>query len=192
MSRMARDLTESMEDVTFLLNDAQQRGSRRAWNLVYEHSYRRLHRIAAALLRRERRGHSLPATALVGESFLRLNRMLKPILGREHFFSLSAHVMKQALIDHARRRKVRRLDAESVAALLAFLNQPSLDAESTVAVRRALDELAQLDPLAARCLQLRYVEGCTLDDAARQLGRDPWDAKRDCQFGLRWLADHLN
>lgn len=177
-------------DITSLIAHAQ-RGDRSAWDVVYRQAYRRLHAIAAGLLRKERLGHSLPPTALIGESYLKVHRMLDPILGREHFFSLSARTMRQALIDHARRRAVRRLDPAAVAGLLAFLDPEPLDLVRTLAVKDALAKLRELDPEGAEAIRLRYVEGCTIEEAARRQGRPVWDARRDCEFGLQWMADYL-
>ncbi len=141
---------------------------------------------------RERRGHLLSPTALVTESFLKLHRILSPILSREHFFSLSARTMKQVLIDHGRRNSVfDYTDPDSLLTLLRTACQPEVDPDLAISVQEVFGRLRKFDPTAAEEIQLRYIDGRTVEEVARMVGRNSWDVRRDCDFGLRWMADQL-
>src|SRR5262245_26147653 len=92
------------ETLPSLLEKAQL-GDSIARDAVYKFAFHRLRAIAAGLLGRERRGHTLQPTALVSELFLKLHRIEMRILNEDHFFRLSARAMRQVLIDHSRTRK---------------------------------------------------------------------------------------
>ncbi len=152
-----------------------QSGEHGAWDILYKLAFRRLRLTAASLLRRERPGHTLQATALIAESFLKLHRIRQPILGAEHFFNLSARAMRQVLIDHSRHRGDHvKVQPAALAELLprAVWSQPVTD--ESIAVRALLSRLRILDSLAAESICLRYIEGLTIDEVGRRLGRDTW------------------
>jgi len=170
-----------------------QSGEHGAWDILYKLAFRRLRLTAASLLRRERPGHTLQATALIAESFLKLHRIRQPILGAEHFFNLSARAMRQVLIDHSRHRGDHwKVQPSALADLLphAMWSQPITD--ESIAVRALLSRLRKLDSLAAESICLRYIEGLTLDEVGRRQGRDTWSVRTDCVFGLKWMADRLS
>src|SRR6476660_6383675 len=94
-----------MAEAFAALFEKAQLGDRIARDAVYKLAFYRLRVIASALLKRERRGHTLQPTALVSELFLKLNRLETKILNEDHFFRISARAMQQVLIDHSRIRK---------------------------------------------------------------------------------------
>jgi RNA polymerase sigma factor (TIGR02999 family) len=172
------------------LFDMAQRGDGVARDAIYALSFLRLRSIASSLLCRERRNHTLQATALVGELFLKLERLHLRILDEDHFFRLSARAMRQVLIDYARaKRQERRVPADVVPELL---NRSAVtDTESLLTVRMVFRRLEELDPVAASAVWLRSVEGLTLAQVSSMQGREVWRVRADYDFGIQWLADRI-
>ena len=173
------------------LFEKAQQGDWIARDAVYKLAFHRLRSIASALLQRERRGHTLQPTALVGELFLKLHRFQMRILDEDHFFRISARAMRQVLIDHARTKgAAKKIAPDSVAELLAASNAgTTTDIESLIAVRAVFEKLEKLDPMAARTVWLRSVEGFTLPEISREQKREVWRVRADFDFGIRWMAD---
>jgi DNA-directed RNA polymerase specialized sigma24 family protein len=141
---------------------------------------------------RERPGHTLRATALISEFFLRARKIRWSVQNQEDFFHLSARVMKQVLVDHERRRRTcKRLAPEALGEVLASTNRSDFSPELRIAVNAALENLRGLDPLAAATVWQRFVEGATLEELSRTQGREVWRIRADCDFALRWLAGRL-
>jgi RNA polymerase sigma factor (TIGR02999 family) len=153
--------------------------------LVYDN----LRRLAVAKLSREAPGHTLQATALVHEAWLRLAQDDKRAWqGRTHFMAAAAEAMRRILIDRARRRKAARhgggqqrlnVDEIDVAA-------PAKD-EDLLAIHEALDELAAHDARKAELVKLRYFAGLSIEEAAEALGIAEATAKRDWAYARAWL-----
>ena len=173
-----------------LFEQARQ-GDWSARDLVYRLAFQRLRSIASSLLRRERRGHTLQPTALVGELFLKFHRLQALVIDEEHFFHLSARAMRQVLIDYARSRGARALTPESIAELLRLQHHGPGDLELSLSVRTVFNTLERLDPTAARTVWLRSVEGLTLSEIAAAQARDMWRVRADYDFGTQWMADRL-
>jgi len=181
------------DSLTFLLNLAQQ-GDRSAEDRAISAAYDRLRTIARSLLRRERRGHTMQTTDLVSEAFLqRLRRLSTPIQCREHYYSLAAKVMRQTLIDHARRtRAVRRhVSPEVIADLLMRVENYSPITEDRMAVKQTLEALGKIDSRAAKAISYRFVEQLTIEETAQRLNCPEWRIRADCDFGLTWMAKRL-
>jgi RNA polymerase sigma factor (TIGR02999 family) len=180
-----------MAQLTHLLGKAQD-GDRNAWNLVYHFAGPRLRSIASGILAKERRGHLLQTTALIGESWLRLSRCRLPFQSGAHFFHLSARAMTQVLVDAARRNshKVQRSSVD-MEAWLSQMREPGADPQRTAEVRLVLDKLEQLDPEVADTLWLRFAMGLTIPETAFQQGRPEWRVREDGEFGLTWMARQL-
>ena len=110
------------------LFDKVRAGDSAARDVLYENCFARLHLIAASLLSRECRGHTLQPTALVGELFFKLRGFEHRILNEDHFFGMAARAMRQVLIDHARVRNSRRkVAAEAIPEMLS--QRSAADAE---------------------------------------------------------------
>jgi RNA polymerase sigma factor (TIGR02999 family) len=176
-----------------VLFERAQQGDWSARNLVYTVAFRRLRSIASSLLQRERRAHTLQPTALVSELFLKLCRLPSRVLNEEHFFHLSARAMRQVLIDYARTRSGghRKVTADSVAELLRLQSGTDADPESLLAVKSVFQTLEKLDPIVARTVWLRSVEGLTLTETSSAQRRDVWRVRADYDFGVRWMADRI-
>jgi RNA polymerase sigma factor (TIGR02999 family) len=152
--------------------------------------YPRLKEIAGAFIRRERSQHTLSATALVHELYLRLLGGQKPDLSdRVHFYSFAAHMMRRILIDHARAHHAEKRGGDSVHLPLdtdlAWINRNS--PLEMIDLDRALAELEAIDPRKVRLVELRHFLGCTGEKAAEALNISKATADRDIKFAKSWL-----
>jgi RNA polymerase sigma factor (TIGR02999 family) len=152
-----------------------------------------LRRLARAYMARERKGHTLQATALVNEVFLRVPtaRHLR-WQDRAHFIGIAARLMRRVLIDHARVRGYRKrgggaqrvtLDQEGLAT-----RELSVD---VLAVDRALDAFAKVDSRKSQVVELRFFGGLSLEEIADVLHVSPETVKRDWRLARLWLSRHL-
>jgi RNA polymerase sigma-70 factor, ECF subfamily len=152
-----------------------------------------LRRIAAAYMQRERAGHTLQATSLVNELFLKLmGGEVVEWQDRAHFLAVAAQQLRRILVDHARQcRAEKRGGGAQVSTLgeASAVEQPF--EESLLDLHRALDGLAELDSRAARVIELRYFGGLTEKEAAEVLGISVATLKRDWEAGRAWLVDSL-
>jgi len=152
--------------------------------------YDELHKRAAAYLRRERPNHTLQATALVHEAYLKLiDQRDDSWQNREHFFAIAAQAMRRILIDHAKNRHRRKRggsneDLPLEEALLAAADETNVD---LIALDEAMAKLAKLDPQQERIVELRYFGGLSLDEAASAIGISRATAARDWQVAKAWL-----
>ncbi len=155
--------------------------------------YSELRSIAARQLRRERGDHTLQASALVNEAFLRLvDQSRVEWQSRTQFFAVSAKAMRRILVDHARRRRSRkrggnpqRVPLENVEIAVAP-NVDLLDLEA------CLSRLEELDSRQARVVELRFFAGCTMDEIAEALDISPSTAKRQWRLARVWLRAELD
>jgi RNA polymerase sigma factor (TIGR02999 family) len=161
-----------MSDVTRILS-AIEAGDPKAATELLPLVYEELRKLAAARLAGERAGHTLDATALVHEAYLRLVSGVKPHdwHGRGHFFAAAAEAMRRILVESARRRAAEKRGGRLVRVPLVDADAGYAPADDELlAIDEALDRLAAEDPAAARFVQLRYFAGLTADDAADVLG----------------------
>ena len=159
--------------------------------------YDDLRRVARGHLRRERPGHSLQATALVHEVFLRLVDVDRMTLkSRAHFFALSARLMRQILVDHARRQRASKRGGS---ATVISLNEASGAAAPTStssvdvhALDEALDALSSLDARQCRVVELRFFAGLNIPEAADALGVSTATVEREWAMAKAWLHQRLS
>ena len=179
-----------MPDVTRLL-DAAAAGDRRAAADLLPLVYDELRTLAAAKMTAENPGHTLDATALVHEAYLRLVGD-QHFDGRGHFFAAAAEAMRRILVDHARRRMaVKRGAGRRVTVDLDRL--PGIDPDDdTLAVHDALDRLAAIEPRVANLVTLRHFGGLTVPEAAEALGIAPRTADAWWAYARAWLAADLS
>jgi RNA polymerase sigma factor (TIGR02999 family) len=178
--------------VTLLLQqwgDGDRDAAFEALPLVYDE----LRRIAARQLRGERSGHTLQATAVVHEAYLRLGEeggFDWP--SREHFFAFAAHLIRRVLIDYARRRNRDKREGHRERVTLAeaadLALEKSVDLE---ALDDALASLQAIDPLKATIVELRFFAGLTSEEIAGQLGVSPETVGRHWRRAKVWLYDRL-
>ena len=179
-------------DVTALLSD-WSRGNPDALNDLLPLIYAELRRMAAGQLRKERPGHTLPATALVHEAYLRLvSQRQVDWQNRAHFFGVAAQLMRRILVDHARRHSAsKRGDGIARVSLDEAGHVAAPDEMSVLALDAALDRLSQLDRGLAQIVELRAFGGLTVEEAADVLDVSPSTAKRDWRTAKAWLHREL-
>jgi RNA polymerase sigma factor (TIGR02999 family) len=185
-----------MSDVTQILS-AIEAGDPRAAEQLLPLVYDELRKLAAAKLASEKPGQTLQATALVHEAYLRLvgHDRGQPWSGRGHFFAAAARVMRQILVDAARRKRSDKRGGDraklplDAAATLAAPDGPPAD--DLLALDEALTRLAAEDPLKARLVELRYFAGLSVAEAAAALGISGTTAERHWVYARAWLHEQL-
>ncbi len=184
-------MSESQE-VTLLLS-ALTRGDDGAASKLIPVVYDELRRLAGGYMRRERVDHTLQATALVHEAYLKLvEQRSVNWQSRAHFFGVAAQLMRRILIDHARghSRKKRGGEQKKVALDEAFVFSEQ-QADELLAVDESLDRLAKIDPRQSRVVELRFFGGLSVEESAEVLGVSPKTVKRDWSVAKAWLYADL-
>lgn len=155
--------------------------------------YPELRAIAQRQLGGERAGHTLQATALVNEAYLRLSGLERiEWRDRVHFVHMAARVMREVLVDHARRRAAHKRDGgERVSITSVDLADGSGDGVDVAALDGALAALERFDADKARIVELRYFGGLTIEETAEALGSSPATVKRHWQVARSWLFEAL-
>jgi RNA polymerase sigma-70 factor (ECF subfamily) len=155
--------------------------------------YDALRDLARRELRRERPDHTLSATALVHEAYLKLVQLDRiDWKGRAHFFGVCAPVMRQVLISHARSRNAAKRGAGAVKLpLLDALAVAEQRPEELVALDEALTRLEALSPRQARVVEARFFAGMSLEETAAALGVSPATVKREWTAARAWLNREL-
>jgi RNA polymerase sigma factor (TIGR02999 family) len=178
--------------VTELLH-AWNGGDEAAWEELVPLVEAELRRLARAYLRRERRGHTLQATALVNELFLRFGAAPKlQWQDRAHFVGVSARLMRRILVDHARARGFAKRGGGARRVTLDEMQHvalpPSLD---IVALDRALVQLAVVDSRKSQVVELRFFGGLSVEETAQALAVSEETVKRDWRLAKLWLLRAL-
>ena len=144
----------------------------------------------AARLAQERPGHTLEATALVHEAWLRLADASVEWQDRNHFLRVAATAMRHILVDQARAKRTAKRGGDGVRVNVVDIAAPMPDPE-LLALSEALDRLAAIRPDLARLIELRYFAGLTGDEAALALGVSPATADRMWRYARAWLQVEL-
>lgn len=183
----------AQSEVTGLLH-AWQRGDREAFDRLVPLVYDELRGLARAQLRRDAGQWTLQATALVHEAYVRLAGTDVSWEDSSHFFAIAARVMRQVLVDEARRRQaekrgggVRPVDLDPLSVSAAG----SEAEEDFLALDQALTRLAALDARRAEVVELRYFAGMTIEETSRHLGFSHATVERDLKLARAWLARQL-
>jgi RNA polymerase sigma-70 factor, ECF subfamily len=179
-------------DVTLLLS-ALTRGDDGAASQLIPVVYAELRRLAGSYMRKERSDHTLQATALVHEAYLKLvEQRSVNWQSRAHFFGVAAQLMRRILIDHARghTRQKRGGDDQKVSLdeALIFSEQ---QADELLAVDDSLNQLAKIDPRQAKVVEMRFFGGLSIEEAAEALQVSPKTVKRDWSVAKAWLYADL-
>jgi RNA polymerase sigma factor (TIGR02999 family) len=155
--------------------------------------YADLRRLAESCLRRERPDHTLQRTALVHETYLRLrNQGLPELQDQNHFLKLATRVMRQILVDHARRRNVGKRSAAQVPLDESDASAASIErAPWMIQLDDALSELEKRDERKARLIEMRFFSGLTAEESASRLNLDVHDVRRELRMAQAWLAREL-
>lgn len=169
-----------------------RKGDDGALEKIMPEVYGELRHIARAALARESRQITVQPTSLVNEAYLRLSAGQRQAFNdRRHFVAVTARIMRQVLVDHARRRNAAKRDG-GVGVTLSGVADPAADVSlDLIAVNDALDALGEIQPRHARIVELRFFGGLTNDEAADALGVSVPTVKRGWRVGRAWLADAL-
>jgi RNA polymerase sigma-70 factor, ECF subfamily len=185
--------TSESGDVTGLLK-AWGTGDRGALDRLTPRVYDELRRMSRKYMRNERTGHTLQATALVNDVYLRLiDAGSVDWKDRAHFFAVCAQMMRRILVDSARARGSRKrgggivkVDVED-----ACVGAPDRDA-ATVALDDALNALAAFDARKAQVIELRYFGGLSVEETAEVLKISPQSVMRDWKLAKAWLMREMS
>jgi RNA polymerase sigma factor (TIGR02999 family) len=156
--------------------------------------YAELRRIAGKYLRRERKDHTLQATALVHEVYLKMFGNSPPnVADKAHFLAIASQMMRRVLVDYARNRgsEKRGGDLQRVPANIT-LGADDHDFVPLLELDRAIDALAAENPVLARAIEMRYFGGLTAEEAAEVTGRSVHSTRHDLRFAQAWLRRALS
>src|SRR5262245_9524879 len=183
----------ALHDVTDLLLSWRQ-GDAAALDRLVPLVYDELRRVARRHLRGESPGHALQATALVHEVYLRLVDLDRMTLtSRAHFFGVAATLMRQILVDHARRQRAdKRGGGVTVLSLDEAVPVAWTSSVDVLALDQALGALASIDDRQCRVVELRFFAGLTIDEAATALGMSPATVEREWAMAKAWLFRRLS
>lgn len=183
-------------EITEILNSLREGGGDQAemTDRIFEAVFDELRRLAADLMRHERSNHTLQATALVNEAYLRLVGGA-PVTweNRAHFFGIAARAMRRILVEHARRRaRARRGGGWQRLSLTEDLELSTPPDVAILDLERVLSHLSTLDQRLGRVVELRVFGGLTIDEAAHVLGISPRTVQEDWRVAKMWLARDLS
>lgn len=177
-------------DITRLLAEVAK-GDDKAREQLMPLVYNELRRLAGAYMRKERPDHTLQATALVHEAYIRLVPQRVHWQNRSHFFGIAAQQMRRILVDHARKQKAARREAGQKVQLEEALAMASEQPGALVAIHEALERFAHDHERQCQVVELRFFGGRTEDEIARILNISVETVKRDWRFSKAWLALQL-
>ncbi len=167
------------------LSDGQESAPARLMPLVYDE----LRKLAQGYLRGERSDHTLQATALVHEAYIRLVDWENVTWqNRAHFFALAAQIMRRILVDHAREHQAQKRGGEwTKLSLEGAMSLPQQKEVDVVALDDALQELERMDRTQSRIVELRFFGGLTIEETAEALRISPATVKREWVLAKAWL-----
>jgi RNA polymerase sigma factor (TIGR02999 family) len=192
MTEQTSDSPQPGQDVTQLLR-AWSEGDTQALEQLTPLVYQELHRRAHWQMARENPGHTLQATALVNEIYLRMVD-LRGVSWRDraHFFAMSSRLIRQILTDAARSKHAQKRGGQSphvaIDESLLVSEEPRAD---VIALDDALSTLATLDPRKSRVVELRFFGGLDIEETAEVLGVSAETVKRDWKLAKAWLRREL-
>lgn len=181
------------KDVTVLLSEINN-GNSSAPEELLPLVYIELRKLAGSYLKRERSNHTLQPTALVHEAYIRLvDWQNTNWQNRTHFFAVAAQIMRNILVDHARKKKAEihggNLQKLALDEAISFSQMKEVD---LVDLDDALRSLAKLDERQAKIVELRFFGGLTLEETAHALGISVKTVSREWNFTKAWLYRRLN
>lgn len=185
-------MSQPAQEVTQLLVDWKN-GDSTALAKLTPLVYAELRRLADYYLRKEAAGHTLQPTALVHEAYLRLvDQSLPDWKNHSHFFGVAAQLMRQILVDHARRRGAIKRDGGRKVMLnenIAIGQGHSVD---VIALDSALEELGRIDPRKTKIVELRFFAGLSVEETAQAIEASVATVHRELKMAETWLYRRLN
>src|ERR1051325_89383 len=177
-------------DVTQMLLEWRS-GNEEALDRLMPLVYDELRRLANRYMRSERPEHTLQATALVNEAYLRLVDMKVSWQDRAHFFAVAARLMRRLLVDHARANQRAKRESGPKVSLDDALEVSSKPALDLVALDEALTRFATFDPRKAEIIELHFFGGLSNEEVAEALGISRATVQRDLRLAKAWLSHEL-
>ena len=167
-------------------------GDEQALEDLTRRTYKELRLLAAGYLRKERVDHTLQATAVINEAYVRLlSQKQTPICqNRSQFFAIAAHLMRQILIDHARRRQSRKRGAQKIS-LEEAMGLADGQSADLLLLDAALKELEQVDARKCKTIELKYFGGLSIGEIAEALNLSIKTVRRDLAFADAWLHQQM-
>ncbi len=181
-------------DVTLLLTELRE-GNQDAANRLMPLIYTELRRMASFHMQRERAGHTLQATALINEVYMRLAGGERiSWQSRAHFFGIAAHAMREVLLDYARRHFAEKRGGKDThkVEIDMELRSVSPKIENVIAIDEALERLARIDPRQSHLIELRFFAGLSVEEAAEVMDVSPTTIKREWRSAKAWLYRELS
>jgi RNA polymerase sigma-70 factor (ECF subfamily) len=167
-----------------------------ALNELTDILYQDLHRIAARQLRAERPDHTLQATALVHEAYVKLSDYAGPnFADQAHFLAVASRVMRQLLVDYARSRSAQKRSSglgRPHVTLVEFASEQGVELIDLIELEGAMQGLAAEDEKLARLIEMRYFGGMTAEESAEALGLSVHVVRHDLRFAQAWLRRKLD
>jgi RNA polymerase sigma factor (TIGR02999 family) len=187
------------EEITVALR-AWSAGDRAALDRMMPKVYQELHRVARRQAEKEGAGHSLQATALVNEAYLRLVNLANvQWKDRAHFFAVASQIMRRILVDAARARasskrggELQRANASCGVDLDQLPDTSTERDRELIAIDDALDRLAKVDPRKARVIELRFFGGLSVEETAEVLKIGPQSVMRDWKLAKAWMLREIS
>ena len=171
---------------------AWQAGDSAALEKLVPLVYDTLHRMAQRQMRRERANHTLQPSAIVNEAYLKLlGHRGAEWENRTHFFLVAGRIMRQVLVDHARRRAASKRNASLVGSRIDTIGMSPTRQVDVIAINDALEKLANLDAEQARIVELRFFAGLTIEEAASALDVSSATVQRKWSVARAWLYREL-
>jgi RNA polymerase sigma factor (TIGR02999 family) len=168
-------------------------GDQQALQVLIPLVYEELRRIARHHLRQERPDHTLQSTALVHEAYLKLmDQGPADVENRAHFLAVSSRLMRQILVDHARRHRAAKRGGGLKLELKDVMATQKVQDIDLIALDHALSELARLDPQQSRIVEMRFFGGLSIEDTAEVIGISRTTVKREWATARAWLLREMS
>ena len=184
-------MDETPKDITVLLNaagDGDEKAPEKLLELVYED----LRRLAAKYMQNERDDHTLQATALVHEAFIRLVDWKNVSWeNRAQFFAVAAQVMRKILVDHARHKNAQKREGGQKIAIDDAISFPTEKEIDLLVLEEVLTSLEQIDSRQAKIVELRFFGGLSIEETAFVLKTSETTVKREWTFAKAWFQREL-
>jgi RNA polymerase sigma-70 factor (ECF subfamily) len=183
---------EDSQQITRLLGEWRE-GDKSALDRLSPIVHQELRKIAVAYMRRERVDHTLQPTALINEAYVRLlGQGGVSFANRAHFFGIAAQIMRQILVDFARRRVAAKRGSGQREELSDAMQVSVQQSEEVLAVHQALDRLAAFDTRKAQIMEMRHFGGLSREEIAEVTGMSLATVKRDMHLAGAWLKRELS
>jgi RNA polymerase sigma factor (TIGR02999 family) len=166
-------------------------GNQQALDQLMPLVYDELRRLAGHYMRSERPEHTLQATALVNEAYLRLVDVKISWQDRAHFFAVAARLMRRLLVDHARSQQRAKRESGAKVSLDDAIEVSSRPAANLVALDEALTQFATFDPRKCEIVELHFFGGLSNEEVAEALGISRATVQRELRFAKAWLTREL-